>query len=98
MARNKYYLTPHWQALRKACFERDGYRCTAPGCQSTERLVCDHIETRPNVDYPTPLDALSNTRTLCDWHDRQVREDQNGKRRRGGQFKRMTGLDGWPIE
>jgi hypothetical protein len=74
VARNKYYYSKHWKALKKACHRRDGWRCTVPGCGSSERLVCDHIQTRPNSDYPTYYDVLENVRTLCGYHDYQVKE------------------------
>jgi transposase InsO family protein len=45
MAHNSYYRTPHWSALKRACHERDGWRCVAPGCQTpTYRLTCDHSD------------------------------------------------------
>ena len=99
MARNAYYHTPHWRALKQATHQRDGWRCTVPGCGATERLVCDHIETRPNVDYPTSLDVMSNTRTLCDLHDRQIKERTDGQRMKQGQL-RVIGCDadGRPID
>ncbi len=99
MARNAYYRTAHWRTLKRACHERDGWRCVVNGCGSTVGLVCDHIETRPNVDHPTPYDVLANVRTLCGTHDRQVKELAAGGRRRDG---RMTvagcGGDGVPID
>jgi hypothetical protein len=98
MARNAYYKTPHWRALKQATHKRDGWRCTVPGCTSTDRMVCDHIETRPNVDYPTSLDVLSNTRTLCDRHDRQIKEGRDGQRMRGGSARVVgSDADGWPL-
>jgi hypothetical protein len=100
MARNAYYTTPHWKALKEACHRRDGYRCTVPGCQTpTYRLTCDHIERRPNVDHPTPFDGLSNTRTLCGNHDAQVKELPSGLRRRDGKAI-VKGVDtnGRPLD
>ena len=84
MARNAYYNSAHWKGLKRATHERDGWRCVVPGCGSSTRLVCDHVVTRPNVDYPTQLDTLANTRTLCGVHDRQIKEQANGYRRRSG--------------
>lgn len=101
MARNAYYRTPHWRALREACFKRDGRRCVVPGCQTpTYRLTCDHIETRPrDADGPTWFDVLSNVRTLCDEHDRQAKELASGKRRRDGKMV-VRGCDvaGQPLD
>lgn len=84
MARNAYYQSAHWRALKRATHERDGWRCTVPGCGSTAGLVCDHIRTRPNVDHATALDVITNTRTLCGVHDRQIKEQRGGARRRDG--------------
>lgn len=96
MARNAYYNSAHWKALKHATHVRDSWRCIVPGCGSTEALVCDHIETRPNVDHPTSSDVLENCRTLCGRHDRQVKE-RAGKRMSGGKPK-IIGCDanGWP--
>ncbi len=97
MARNAYYKTPHWRALKQATHERDGWQCTVPGCGATDRLVCDHVETRPNVDCPTSFDTLSNTRTLCDRHDRQIKEQANGQRMSKGKAMVIgSNDDGWP--
>jgi hypothetical protein len=100
MARNSYYRTPHWRALKQACHERDRWRCTVSGCQTpTYRLTCDHIQRRPNVSYPTAYDVLSNLRTLCGNHDAQVKELASGKRRQDGKLI-VKGCDanGWPID
>jgi len=99
MPRNAYYTTPHWRALRREALRRDGNRCTAPGCGSTDGLVVDHVRTRPNSDASTPLDVLANLRTLCGYHDRQVKEMANGTRRRGGELT-TPGVDanGMPID
>jgi hypothetical protein len=86
MARNTYYQTAHYRALKQATHDRDGWRCTVPGCGSTEGLVCEHIETRPNVSHPTRFDTLANTTTLCGLHDRQTKEQANGKRRNDGKY------------
>jgi 5-methylcytosine-specific restriction endonuclease McrA len=79
MARNRYYNSAHWKQLRAACLKRDGYRCTVAGCGSRERLVCDHIVTRPNDSRPTQADTLENLRILCGLHDYQVKEKHPGE-------------------
>lgn len=100
MARNNYYCTPHWAALKRACHERDGWHCTVVGCQTpTYRLTCDHIRTRPNVDYPTAADVLANVRTLCGNHDRQVKELSSGKRRQDGKLiVKGSDVTGHPLD
>jgi hypothetical protein len=45
-------------------FERDGWRCTAPGCSSRRNLHDHHIRFRSAGG----ADALSNRTTLCAWH------------------------------
>ncbi len=45
-------------------FERDGWRCTAPGCSSYRNLQDHHIIFRSKGGS----DALSNRTTLCAWH------------------------------
>lgn len=97
---NPFYSTPEWKALRKACFERDGYRCTVAGCRQ-RGCVADHIETRPNVPHLTPKDRLENLRTLCKTHDGQVKERKagQGQRARDGAFViRGCDAEGWPLD
>jgi hypothetical protein len=100
MARNSYYRTQHWRTLKQACHERDGWRCTVAGCQTpTYRLTCDHIRRRPNVSYPTALDVVENTRTLCGNHDAQVKEKASGARRRDGKLVVMgCDVTGTPLD
>ncbi|MGE0290372.1 MAG: hypothetical protein AB7I42_24995 [Bradyrhizobium sp.] len=65
----------------------------------TYRLTCDHIERRPNVDYPTPFDAIGNTRTLCGSHDAQVKERASGRRMNDGALvERGVHVDGTPAD
>lgn len=98
---NPYYLSAHWRALRKACLERDHHRCVVPGC-GLYGPVADHIETRPPVQHPTPLDRLDNLRTLCRSHDAQVKEQRTGSsdtRKQGGVFRvKGCDADGWPYD
>lgn len=69
--RDPFYRTPEWRALRSACLERDGYRCTVPGCGSTDRLTADHITPRRRGGP----DTLDNLRTLCgSCHSRVTRQ------------------------
>ena len=106
MATHGYYSTAHWKALRRAALERDGYRCTVPGCVAPAGPV-DHIVTRPRVPYATPADRLDNLRSLCPAHDAQVKEHKHGPpnapnggvtRRHGGRpFVKGCGADGWPL-
>jgi hypothetical protein len=45
-------------------FERDGWRCTAPGCTSYRHLHRHHIVFRSN----SGSSKHSNLTTLCWWH------------------------------
>lgn len=47
--------------LRKQVFERDGYRCVAPGCGSWVDLTCDHIVPESKGGATT----LENLQTMC---------------------------------
>lgn len=101
MPRNAYYKTPHWLALKRACHQRDGWRCVVPGCQTpTYRLTCDHIKRRPQgIPTPTAFDVLPNLRTLCGNHDAQTKEAPSGKRRNEGVLSvRGCDLNGRPID
>ncbi len=94
----RFYASPAWRALRKACLERDGYRCTVPGC-SSRATHADHIDRRPRSATPTPADHLDNLRSLCAVHDAQVKERSDGTRRRDGRFAvRGADKDGWPMD
>lgn len=100
MARSRYYSTAHWRRLRALCYQRDHWRCSVPGCGSREDLTADHIVTRPNVDHPTEADSLSNLRTLCGRHDRQIKERPGGTRRGNRGQLRVVGCDadGLPVD
>ena len=44
---SRYHInmsSARWQRLRLRVFERDGYRCQAPGCGKPGILQCDHIQ------------------------------------------------------
>lgn len=45
-------------------FERDGWRCTAPGCSSYRNLHGHHVVFRARGGS----DDLANLTTLCAWH------------------------------
>ena len=49
-----------WEAARRACFERDGYRCVK--CGSAGRLEADHIQ---ELYRGGDVYGLSNLTTLC---------------------------------
>ena len=80
------YRTTDWKTLRQQVLQRDGYRCTAPGC-TLHAVVVDHIVSPRNGGS----DVASNLRSLCRSHDNQVKEQPDGTRRRGGQFASLSG-------
>jgi hypothetical protein len=47
-----------------AVFERDGWRCTVPGCSSLRNFHDHHVVFRSKGGS----DELSNRTTLCAWH------------------------------
>ena len=49
-----------WQAVRRAVFKRDGYRCRA--CGRPGRLECDHVIPLDRGGAPYDMD---NLQTLC---------------------------------
>ena len=59
-AGRRIYRGKRWQRVRRAVFDRDGWRCTA--CGAAGRLECDHI--RP-VAKGGDWYAMDNLRTLC---------------------------------
>lgn len=58
-ARNAYYQSSEWRALRRACLDRDHSRCVV--CTDTYRLTAHHIHARELGG----ADAIENLTTLC---------------------------------
>ena len=75
-----FYLSAEWRTLRRACLDRDGWRCVAAGC-GRAAIVADHIISRRDGGP----DELGNLRSLCRLHDNRSKEDASGARRRTGQ-------------
>ena len=62
-----FYLTKEWDALRRACLQRDGYKCQH--CQA-KVIGKKRGGSTPHVDHIKPrksggTDTLDNLRTLC---------------------------------
>ena len=53
----RFYLSPEYQALQSACFDRDGRQCTR--CEDTENLIVD------SGDKPIMECALADVSTVC---------------------------------
>lgn len=73
------HLPPNWAALRKACFRRDGHRCTAldpnDGTRCPEPATdCDHLGER--TDH-----RLHMLTSLCSWHHNKKSSEQGGEAR-----------------
>ncbi len=100
MPGNPFYQSSFWKALRKACLERDRYRCAVPGCRNRAAFADHFPAPHPRgATGPTPADALTNLRSLCPEHDAQVKEGRDGSRRNGGAFTvRGCDADGMPID
>ena len=96
MAVDPFYLTPEWKALRRACLQRDHYRCVSCGERA---FVADHIIGRRrwfSEGRAGSPDVLSNLRAFCGTCDRKIKEMANGQRRKGGVVG-VIGADGWPV-
>jgi 5-methylcytosine-specific restriction protein A len=81
MPSDPYYRTPHWKRLRAAALKRDGGVCVVRGCGQLA-VVVDHIKRRRDGGP----DVLGNVRSLCDEHDRAVKELPSGARRGAGKL------------
>ena len=51
-----------WQAVRRAVFKRDAYRCTS--CGKAGRLECDHVQPLEREPGQDPYD-VNGLQTLC---------------------------------
>lgn len=62
-----------WQATRRACFDRDGWRCQMPGCSVAWPLEAHHV---------VPLAAggaeydVDNCLTLCSAHHVEMHRER----------------------
>ena len=63
MSRNHAQLhVKRWRAVRRAVFERDGWRCV--GCGKAGRLECDHITPMEREPGQNPYD-INGLQCLC---------------------------------
>ena len=89
-----FYRSAEWRALRHRRLEIDNHTCVVPGCGKRATKV-DHIKRRRDGG----MDALNNLRSLCGFHDNQVKEDASGKRNSGGQpFVVGSDAGGRPLD
>jgi hypothetical protein len=95
IANNPFYRSRFWRKLRRAALERDHWRCTIAGCIEPA-TVADHIVARPRgLTEPCPADRLENLRSLCETHDKQIKEaprQARPRRSRGHQRLRRRRL------
>jgi predicted restriction endonuclease len=92
---HRYYWTAHWRQLRQLALQRDSYRCAISGCGARATIV-DHIVTRPHVNHPTSEDRIDNLRSLCAFHDTQIKERRGVRNRQGLPVVKGVSADGWP--
>ena len=71
-----FYLSAEWKETRARVLERDGHRCTIPGCDR-RAFICDHIISRRAGGG----DDDANLRSLCRAHDNAGKENHLGERR-----------------
>lgn len=76
-----YYRSRHWRQLRAQRLLIDKHTCVVAGCGQRATVV-DHIKRRRDGGS----DTIANTRSLCDAHDRSIKELANGKRRNDGRL------------
>lgn len=76
-----YYKSPHWRRLRAARLRLDNATCIVLGC-GKRAVTVDHVIAR----RAGGTDSIANTRSLCDEHDRAVKELPSGKRRNAGKL------------
>lgn len=89
-----FYKSKHWHHLRKARLLMDNYTCVVPGCGRLARVV-DHIKRRRDGGP----DTIENLRSLCDEHDRAIKELPGGRRRNDGKLTvRGCFADGSPRD
>ena len=74
--RSKRINKSKWERVRKQVFERDGYRCQAPGCGKAGRLECHHKVSlwKGGARYD-----LTNLASLCSRCHLAVTAEQNSK-------------------
>jgi 5-methylcytosine-specific restriction endonuclease McrA len=74
--------------------ERDRHLCVVPGCGKPATHV-DHVHPRRSGGRDNP----GNLRSLCQFHDGQIKEDKSGQRFNRGEFSN-PGVDrrGIPID
>jgi 5-methylcytosine-specific restriction enzyme A len=95
MPNDPYYRSKQWRERRAYVLERDRYTCVVRGCGQPATYV-DHIVSRRHGGSDHP----SNLRSLCQFHDGQVKEMPNGGQRRNAGELRVIGCDakGWPLD
>lgn len=67
-----FYASPEWEALHKACLQRDHYICQVKGCnvRGRKRLSAHHIIPREEGG----ADHIDNLVALCVVHHNQAHE------------------------
>jgi hypothetical protein len=91
---NPFYQSNEWRELRTERLRIDGGMCTVIGCAASARFVDHKVARPPSCPVTCAEDRIDNLRSLCGYHDSQVKELRRGhpERRNGGEFK-VKGCD-----
>jgi 5-methylcytosine-specific restriction endonuclease McrA len=94
MPNDPFYRTARWRRVRAEVLARDGYTCVVPGCRRKATHV-DHIHPRRSGG----TDHANNLRSLCPFHDSQIKEMPSGQRFNRGELT-VPGVDprGRPLD
>jgi 5-methylcytosine-specific restriction endonuclease McrA len=91
-----FYFTAEWKMARRIRLEMDDFTCTVPHCGEPATVV-DHIISRRQGGS----DDVSNLRSLCSLHDRQIKENPRSReyrRGRGGKVPIPCDVNGYPLD
>lgn len=92
MPADPYYSSAGWQTLRRACLDRDHWRCTTPRC-GARATFADHVIPRRKGGP----DALTNLASLCRACHGRKSARQDGALGHAPSRSRPVGADGWPV-
>ena len=70
------YKDPDYKKWRSAVYRRDRYRCQWPGCCTHKTKVQAH-HIRKWADFPSLRYALENGITLCEFHHKLIKNQED---------------------
>jgi len=98
--RDRFYNSPQWLTLRRACLKRDHYRCVVCNISVAGKgqARVDHI--KPRKQSPELALDLANLRTLCPLHDNQSHREKGARSPIRDERFVVRGCDaeGWPLD